>query len=311
MSAAPRAADDPRPLTPMPTSAIRIAAASLAPSPTIAVTRPQRCSARHDLHLLLRADAGEDLNVGDDFGAGVLVEAGEFGAGDHARIDRQAQLTGDRPRGDGVVAGDQHHVAVGVHQRFDQRARRCPCGVRQTDVAQQLEVLRGGVDGVGVGVLVIGRSRWSQRTPRHRQHPQALLGKAVYQRVGVRKVGFRIGEPAARQDHLGSALEHQDRRVRSLRCRCRSRRRSRGWTRTVPPRAPSTPNRLGREANSRRSGSPRRWRARGPGPSWGCVDARAAARSTAADRGSVSVRERLVADGRRPARRTRRAAGSR
>ncbi|ETB21745.1 hypothetical protein O972_01435 [Mycobacterium avium subsp. avium 10-9275] len=29
----------------MPTSAIRIAAASLAPSPTIAVTRPQRCRA--------------------------------------------------------------------------------------------------------------------------------------------------------------------------------------------------------------------------------------------------------------------------
>ncbi|CFS62167.1 Uncharacterised protein [Mycobacterium tuberculosis] len=45
ISAAPRAAEEPRPLTPMPTSAIRMAAASLAPSPTIAVTRPQRCSA--------------------------------------------------------------------------------------------------------------------------------------------------------------------------------------------------------------------------------------------------------------------------
>ena len=45
MSAAPRAADEPRPLTPIPTSAIRMAAASLAPSPTIAVTRPHRCRA--------------------------------------------------------------------------------------------------------------------------------------------------------------------------------------------------------------------------------------------------------------------------
>ncbi len=44
-SAAPRAEREPRELTPMPTSAILIAAASLVPSPAMATTWPARCSA--------------------------------------------------------------------------------------------------------------------------------------------------------------------------------------------------------------------------------------------------------------------------
>ena len=76
-----------------------------------------------DLHLLLRADPREHLHVGGQLGGRVLVEAVEVGAGDHPGIGGQPQLTGDRPRGHRVVAGDQHDVAVGLHQRFDQRAR--------------------------------------------------------------------------------------------------------------------------------------------------------------------------------------------
>ena len=159
---------------------------------------------------MFRADTGEDLDIGNEFGARVLVEPGEFGAGHDSRIHGQAQLAGDRPCGDGVVAGDQDDVALGVHQRLDQWARRRPRGVRQTDIAEQFQFVRGGVHGVRVSVVIVV-GVVNPVAARHGQHPQALLGKAVHQRLCVLKLGVRIGEPAALQHHLGSAFEYQHR----------------------------------------------------------------------------------------------------
>ena len=207
MSAAPRAADEPRPLTPMPTSAIRIAAASLAPSPTIAVTRPHRCSAPTICTFCSGLTRANTCTSATSLAAASSSRPIEFGAGDHPCIVGQPQLAGDRPRGHRVVAGDQHDVEAGIHQRFDQRARRRACGVRQPDVADQFQIVRGRVDGVGIGAFVVGGVL--PVALRDGQHPQALLGEVVHQRLRVIQIGLRVGEPAARQDDFWGALEHQ------------------------------------------------------------------------------------------------------
>ena len=114
----------------------------------------RRCSAATICTFCSGLTRAKTCTSAASFGASVLVEGGEFGTGHLSCIRRQPQLMGDRPCGYRVVAGDQHHPASGIHQRLDQRPRRCSCGVGQTDVADQLEVVRGGVDGVGIGVVL-------------------------------------------------------------------------------------------------------------------------------------------------------------
>ena len=67
--------------------------------------------------------------------------------------------------------------------------------------------MRGGVDRVGIGVLVIDGTL--PAALRHGQHSQTLLGQVVHQRLRVVQVGLRVGEPAALQDDLGRAFEQQ------------------------------------------------------------------------------------------------------
>ena len=155
MSAAPRAADEPRPLTPIPTSAIRIAAASLAPSPTIAVTRPQRCSAPTICTFcsgLTRANTCTsaaslaDASSSRPLRSAPVITRASAGSPSWRAIARA--VTGWSP----VISTTSRSAS---DQRFDQRARRRSCGVRQADVADQLQIVRGGVDGVGIGVVVV------------------------------------------------------------------------------------------------------------------------------------------------------------
>ena len=87
--------------------------------------------------------------------------------------------------------------------------------------------MRGGVDGVGIGVVSSSVS-WYPAALRHRQHPQALLGKVVHQRLRVILIGLRVGEPAARQDDFRGALEHQQ-----WLCRIRAERADRGGEATA------------------------------------------------------------------------------
>ena len=81
------------------------------------------------------------------------------------------------------------------------RHARCRPGRR----SRAVEVLRGRVHGVGIGFLVLGGPVLPAAL-RHRQHAQALLGEAVYQRLRVLVVGLWIGESATRQHCFGAPL---------------------------------------------------------------------------------------------------------
>ena len=87
--------------------------------------------------------------------------------------------------------------------------------------------MRGGVDRVGIGVVVVFGFVYPAAL-RHRQHPQALLGKAVHQRLRMIQIGLRVIEPAAGQDDFRRALEHQQRL-----CRIRAERADRGGEATA------------------------------------------------------------------------------
>ncbi len=75
MSAAPRAADEPRPLTPMPDVGHPDRGGVVGPVTDHRGHPPAPLQRPDDLHLLFRADPGEHLHVGDELGGGVLVEA--------------------------------------------------------------------------------------------------------------------------------------------------------------------------------------------------------------------------------------------
>ena len=82
-SAAARAAGVPRWPRAMPTSASRIAGASLAPSPVIATVRPHFCNAWMIRTLWAGVHRATTSVAGQPLGQRVVVELVEFGGGDH------------------------------------------------------------------------------------------------------------------------------------------------------------------------------------------------------------------------------------
>ncbi|CKP63512.1 Uncharacterised protein [Mycobacterium tuberculosis] len=70
--------------------------------------------------------------------------------------------------------------------------------------------MRDGVDSVGVGLVIMG-GPVVPGALRDCQNTQALLGEVAYHGFGMFVVDARVGESAARQDRLRSALEHQHR----------------------------------------------------------------------------------------------------
>ena len=160
---------------------------------------PAALQRRDDLHLLFRADAGEDLYVGGE----LWRDASSSSAASSAPVTTRASdgrpswraiaraVTGWSP----VISTTLRSASTSasISGRADGRAVSA-----NPTIADQLQVVRGGVDGVGIGVVVVGGFR-SQRALRHRQHAQALLGEAVHQRlcmVLVRRRGRRTGSAA-------------------------------------------------------------------------------------------------------------------
>ena len=100
-----------------PTSACLSAAASLTASPVIATTSPASCISRARRSLSSGATRPNTCSCGSCSITSASVEASELGAGDHARA--QPELVGDRPGGDGVVAGDHADVDPGGERDAD------------------------------------------------------------------------------------------------------------------------------------------------------------------------------------------------
>ncbi len=220
------------PLHSVPTSAIGCAA-SLAPSPTIAITRPQRCSAiqSEPLFGLTRARLACRRRVWH-----ALLVPGRQVRLVTTRVRPVVPAGGRSPRRYRMVAGDPAPRCARRPARLRSTDARRPGRIRQSDIADQRRARRR-----------------RQRRRRSRHHGwslvsrccatllQALLGEVAY-RFGMFVVDARVGESAARQDHLQAPLSIN---IGIRQCPlCRSRRRSRDWTQTVPARY-HPPDRLG------------------------------------------------------------------
>ena len=118
----------------MPTLAARIAAASLAPSPTIAVTMVVALQRLHYVDLVLGRHPREDEPRGHRIGPFLGRQLFPFAARDHLiGRDVETQLGGDDGGGHRMIAGDQPHADVTVAQLLQQRAGTVARRVGQPD----------------------------------------------------------------------------------------------------------------------------------------------------------------------------------
>ena len=106
--------------------------------------------------LVLGRDPGDHADLGQLLEQLVVAHRGELGAGDRAALD--PQLTGDRGRGGGVVAGDHPDPDAGVVALGDRRLRLRTRRVHDADHRQQREV------GDQLDEVTVGLGSWPGRS---------------------------------------------------------------------------------------------------------------------------------------------------
>ena len=127
--------------TPMPTVAVRMAAASLAPSPTIAHTRPNRSSVSTICTLCSGDIRANTIRSRTDSSCPARDIASQSAPLTTCSADVEAEFGGDRHRGDGVVAGDEPDSDAVGDQPGEDGARFRPGSVGQSEQTDELQSL--------------------------------------------------------------------------------------------------------------------------------------------------------------------------
>ena len=260
----------------MPTSARRMAGASLAPSPAMATTRPARCSARTMRTFCAGRDAGEHRPCDRcASSSSSSVSCAELGAGEHSCAASSVELAGDRLGGARVVAGDHHGRRR--RRRAAARARAPPTGApgRRTrgspgttaPSAVRRRAGRRPADGA------LGDREHAQAAPRQPVAASRSERAALSSSSGARS-SPRVASACTRQDGFGGALDAEQRAAvdapehgvvaapgsnGSSEPRCQPGHRSPARTHAAPAPRAAAPRRSGRRAPRRSAG--RAWRA--------------------------------------------------
>ena len=194
-----------------PMSACLSAAASFTASPVIATTSPASCMRRARRTLSSGATRPNTCSCGRRSITSASDSRLEIRAGDEP--GPEAELVGDRPRGDGVVAGDHADVDPGM-QRDSHRVLRFRTQRIDDPDQRDQDKIRDRSHRVGArsrhrGVVEI--------TDRERQHAQALLrqllvrGEELVAHVRDRHLlAVPEREAAAVDDDIGRTLDRHE-----------------------------------------------------------------------------------------------------
>ena len=126
----------------MPMWAALSAGASLTPSPVMATISPVGLERVDDAQLLLRHDAGEDLDVPDAPGQLLVRHPVELGPVMTASRIGEPGLAGDALGRGGVVAGDHHHAHSGGAALGDRGGHGRPQRVLEAEQARRTRAAR-------------------------------------------------------------------------------------------------------------------------------------------------------------------------